>query len=39
MNSFECNICYDSPKLPVTTPCGHIYWYTFDLVGNAFLIG
>jgi len=25
----ECNICYDDSTEPVTTTCGHIYWYSF----------
>ena len=30
-NNYECNICYESPKLPVVTQCGHLYWLTFLL--------
>ena len=26
-SSLECNICFEDSTEPVTTTCGHIYWY------------
>jgi hypothetical protein len=24
---FSCNICFDTADQPVTTMCGHLFWY------------
>lgn len=27
-NTFECNVCFDIPRDPVVTPCGHLYCWS-----------
>lgn len=35
-NAFECNICFDIPRDPVVTRCGHLYcWSCLYRVSNS----